>query len=192
MKRWIDKEVEILKNNYLDLSSKKLIRLLPDRTQHAIEMKAFKLKLSFYGSIEYRFWKYVDKKSNNECWNWTASYFVNGYGQIRVNKKKILSHRFSWEIHFGEIPKDLCVLHKCDNRKCVNPSHLFLGTHADNVKDRDNKNRQYSKLTNYQVKEIKQLCNKGNCYQKEIAKVFNVSRQTIGMIKNNKIWRHIE
>lgn len=138
-KEWTEEEIKILKDNYATLSREELIYLLPSRTWIAIQIKASKIKLT-WPMVEQRFWKYVDKKSNNECWNWIGA-CCRGYGLIRINRKNILSHRFSWGIHFGRIPEGLCVLHECDNRRCVNPNHLFLGTNQDNVDDKVNKNR---------------------------------------------------
>ena len=82
------------------------------------------------------------------------------------------------------------VLHRCDNPKCVNPSHLFLGNQQDNIKDKINKNRQSSKLTISQVKQIRNF--KGKFTQKEIAKMFDVDSSTAGYIHRNKIWRHVK
>lgn len=149
-----------------------------------------------------RFWRKVDRKQKNDCWNWIGSKIRTGYGQFKSNKKIVLAHRFSWELHFGKIPQNKpCVLHHCDNPKCVNPRHLFLGTQADNVEDminkgRDNKARQKGednanhKLTVSQIKEIRSL--KGKLTQKEIAKMFNVYHTTIEKIHNNKTWKHVK
>src|SRR5690349_6165276 len=92
-----------------------------------------------------RFWSRVDKLSDpNGCWVWIG-YRHNGThgrrGIISIKGKDIYVHRFSWEIHNGEIPKDMCVCHRCDNPICVNPDHLFLGTHQDNVRDMVQKGR---------------------------------------------------
>lgn len=81
------------------------------------------------------------------CWVWTGGLARGGYGifmlkSIGIGKKKFKrAHRYSWEIHFGEIPNQLLVLHKCDNPPCVNPDHLFLGTQTDNVRDLVQKGR---------------------------------------------------
>ncbi len=196
MKKWTLEEIEILKDNYGQSSKKELSVLLSGRTWGTSQVKASKLKLSFYGTPEQRLWRQVDKNQNHECWNWTGLCSLKGYGRIGINKKIIRTHRFSWEIHFGKIPKDLYVLHTCDNRKCVNPKHLFLGTQQDNMNDKINKNRQSkgedrpsAKLTKDQVKEIRNLKDKFS--QREIAKIFNVTHGTIGYIYRNKTWKHV-
>src|SRR5271156_3333483 len=79
--------------------------------------------------------------AKNGCWNWIASLSTHGYGQIYYNKKNYPAHRISWFVHKNEWPS-LFVLHACDNRKCVNPDHLFLGTAKDNTKDMFKKGRQ--------------------------------------------------
>lgn len=101
-----------------------------------------------------RFWNKVrkpsarfgaDGKYPTECWEWIAAKRSRktGYGAFRVHEETIDTHRVSWMIHFGEIPDDKCVLHRCDNRICIRPDHLFLGTKLDNVRDMISKGRQY-------------------------------------------------
>lgn len=91
-------------------------------------------------SFETRFWEKVIKTEG--CWKWVATKH-KGYGMIRPGglAPKIAASRASWLIHFGEIPFDMHVLHKCDNPECTNPEHLFLGTHRDNMLDKETKGR---------------------------------------------------
>lgn len=94
--------------------------------------------------VEERFWLHVQKTES--CWVWTAHRNNNGYGLMRVgygiNRATVSVHRLSWKMHNGEPPPGKCVLHKCDNPPCVNPDHLFLGTHRDNTQDMIRKGRR--------------------------------------------------
>ena len=106
-----------------------------------------------------RFWNKVNKLGFNDCWNWIGGSRGMGYGAFKINNKVIDSHRMSWILKNGEIEKGLYVLHTCDNRKCINPNHLFLGTHSDNMKDCANKKRLYSQsnVGKKKLSEIKKL-----------------------------------
>lgn len=84
-----------------------------------------------------RFWSYVEKGKSNECWQWTGTPMNNGYGRIKVDGKMVAAHRYAYELEHGPIPSGLQVLHNCYNKLCVNPSHLRIGTHADNMRDWD-------------------------------------------------------
>lgn len=82
---------------------------------------------------ERRFWIHIKKTST--CWIWDGNKSTHGYGRIRVHPKQIKAHQFSWIIHNGKIPNKFHVLHKCNNKSCVNPCHLYIGTHQDNMRD---------------------------------------------------------
>lgn len=131
----------------------------------------------------------------NECWNCTSHKLdTQGYSKTYIDGKFIFIHRFMYQGKYGDIPKGMEVCHKCDNPACINPSHLFLGTHAENMSDMTKKNRQtlggrnpMSKLTNKVVAEIKS----SNKKQAELAKIYGVTQPTISMIRNNVRWKHV-
>lgn len=156
--------------------------------------------------LEERFWKYVDKKSDDECWEWKAYIHPSGYGTIARGKllpvRMLQAHRVSWELHFGDIPKGMLVCHTCDNRICVNPKHLFLGTHKDNAVDMVNKNRGFvpdnsgenhgrSKLSKLDVLSIRSIwrTNIPRPTQRQLAKRYNVSVGTIRDIISYRSWK---
>jgi hypothetical protein len=122
-----------------------------------------------------------------------------GYGRLLVTGRRTkLAHRISWLIHNKELPEGMSVLHKCDVPFCVNPSHLFLGTHQDNVDDMVRKGRStrgeansHAKLTADNVLEIRRVMRSGNVTQSEMAKKYNVSISHIGSIKHRRTWKHL-
>lgn len=88
-----------------------------------------------------KFWSKVDRRGPEECWPWTGGCIKAGYGRICESGRDEYTHRYSWRLHFGEIPPGLEVCHKCDNPPCCNPAHLFVGTHRDNMHDALRKGR---------------------------------------------------
>jgi len=140
-------------------------------------------------------------KHKNGCWQWVASTNNNGYGKINVGGAMKLAHRVSYELYVGPIPHGsgyhgTCVLHKCDNRLCVNPDHLFLGTQEDNLLDMSKKNRfraligekhGMSKLTEQDVLNIRG----DNRASVAIGRDYSVCSSLIRAIKRRELWAHV-
>lgn len=137
------------------------------------------------GSIE------IDEKG---CWNWIGVFAGGGYGRLRFHGKNIPSHRLSYILFKGEIPEGLWVLHKCDNKACCNPDHLFLGTVKDNVRDAMIKGlvnikgvrNRFCCLTDEQVEELKALREEGKKYT-TLARIFNCSEGHLRQIIKEKV-----
>ena len=130
---------------------------------------------------------------NSGCWLWEAG-MTNGYGCFYWSGQAVRAHRASYELYKGPIPEGLQVLHKCDVPMCVNPDHLFIGTHDDNMADQVSKNRHafggkngMAKLTETQARAISQS---GKTVS-SLAMEFNVSKTSIYRIKQKKAWQHI-
>lgn len=148
-----------------------------------------------------RFWDKVEKTAT--CWNWTASRRPNGYGQFGVGRgTPQYAHRFSWALANGPVPDGMHVLHRCDNRRCVNPAHLFLGDNQANVDDKMAKGRHrwgtrrgedssQAKLTKREVLAIRLLCSRFTRIQAPIARALGVSKSLVGAVVNRGCWGHV-
>lgn len=150
-----------------------------------------------------RFLSFVlsDHLGDDECWEWNGPMNSNGYGRFPEYNTLSLAHRVSFRMFFGGIPEGKNICHRCDNRKCVNPRHLFLGTQSENLADAFAKGRitipqargaanGNSRLTEADVLEIKGMKSRG-ILSKDIAAAFFVSPSTITDITNGRTWKDV-
>jgi len=165
-------------------------------------------------TIEERFWPKVEKSDG--CWLWRGGKGPRGYGWISLGRKNDggeSAHRVSWRLHFGEIPDGMFVCHRCDVRRCVNPTHLFLGTHEDNMRDMREKGRAPSgdrhgrrinpacvpvgeavgtaKLSDASVAEILATYFAGGASTVDLAARYGVAATTVQKIVRGEQWEHI-
>lgn len=135
------------------------------------------------------------------CWLWNASTYPYGYGRFHLDGKTQYAHRVSYQLYVGEIPAGLFVCHKCDVKWCVKPDHFFIGTSADNMRDKTSKGRgkvpaQYgeknsmSKLTEGQALEIYQRVHAGE-RQTDLAAEYQIHQVTVSDIKRGYRWAHL-
>lgn len=152
------------------------------------------------------FWNKVAITANDDlCWEWQGALGNNGYGNKMWNGQYRKAHQIAWMYPDYVIPDGMIICHSCDNRKCCNPKHLFLGTYQDNTDDMIAKGRQaigdkvsnkgekagMHKLTNEQVIYIRERYAKGDISQKDLAKEMGMSKSMIGYIVNRNAWKHI-
>jgi hypothetical protein len=137
--------------------------------------------------MEERFWSKVDK--SGDCWLWTDHLTPSGYGGFWDGTRSARAHRVSWILTNGAIPEGQIVRHKCRN-KCVNPTHLELGTNLDNTKDMIRDGTDHHKLTGAKILEIRRRSGEKFAVTK-LAKEFGVCHQLISDIIHKKRWAHI-
>ena len=145
-----------------------------------------------------RFWSKVATVGNDSCWDWIAGLTSSGYGSFQLGPISA-AHRVAWLLTNGS-PGVLHVLHKCDNRRCVNPGHLFLGTNADNVADRVRKGRSarqtgesdgQAKLRAVDIFAIRQRLARGE-FQKDIAGDYGVTQRCISYVARGETWNAVQ
>lgn len=156
-----------------------------------------KISTALTTPIEERFWSKVDIRGDDECWEWLAGKDKNGYGIIQLNGRSVKAHRIAYLLRYGLIDNNLLVCHKCNNRSCENPAHLYQGTPQDNATDRVNADkhpkgeRNYSaKLAEQQVIKIIELLKNGKSH-KFIAEAYKVSKGAIRNINKMKSWKYL-
>jgi hypothetical protein len=145
-----------------------------------------------------RFMRFVEVAPFGECWIWMGSRRADGYGQMALRNRPVLAHRFAYAHFAGDVPAGMNVLHRCDCRECVNPAHLFLGSHKDNAHDCIAKGRARkargeaagkAKLRADQVLQIRAMANTTPI--SEIARTFAVHQKSISKIISGESWRHL-
>lgn len=157
------------------------------------------------GSVESRFWSYVEKTET--CWLWTGTLTANGYGRLRVGRKKVLAHRLAYELTNGPIPVGIRACHDCDKnypvgdttyRRCVRPDHLFLGTDADNMADSKRKGRNargerggMARFTEAQILEMRRRYKVGGVTQRKLAAEYGTSQTVVWGILSGRTWKHL-
>ena len=156
-----------------------------------------------------RFWRFVQQ--GDGCWEWTGHRALKGYGLITRDHRGGLrtAHRLSWEIHYGPIPAGLCVCHRCDNPPCVRPDHLFLGTAGENSLDmwakgrgkpivfdparhRRGEDAPSAKLTEDNVRLIRQMYAEGNISQSALGRRFGITQGAVWLIVSRQRWAHVD
>lgn len=154
----------------------------------------------FNKSIQKRFWSKVGNSDSNGCRNWTASIRCNrkhygGYGAFWLHGKHVSAHRMAWELTYGPIPNELCVLHKCDNCRCCEPTHLFLGTQQDNMNDMVQKERRIkgsdfisSIINEWNACGIMAMYIQGHNYV-TISETLNIKHTTVWSVANLYNWK---
>jgi hypothetical protein len=142
---------------------------------------------------EVAFWERVSIGNSRDCWPWGLKLNRDGYGAYAG----IQAHRVAWTLHHGRHPGELLVCHRCDNRACCNPSHLFLGTHADNHRDRNEKGRQAkgerhgrAKLTNEQARDVRSLYRQGIAIRR-LAREYHVTPKAIRCLVKGATWTSV-
>src|SRR3990167_546719 len=134
----------------------------------------------------------------DECWEWQKYIDTQGYGQMQLHGDVVRTHRAAWLLLVGPIPDGMFVCHECDNRRCINPAHLFLGTQDDNMKDAASKGRikrgarhWNAKLTKDKVREIRALAQSSRLSNPEIAARYGVTNGTVQAALARRTWRHV-
>ncbi len=135
------------------------------------------------------FWSKVMVGDSSECWEWSGKLFPNGYGVASgPNGAGFLAHRLSFFMVNGVDAGEYMVCHRCDNRKCVNPAHLFLGTAKDNVLDCMRKGR-FGRVCSYEKADlVRHLYSTGRYSQKQLGEIIGASQQTISLVVRNEKW----
>lgn len=150
-------------------------------------------------TVSERFWRYVDRAAPTSCWRWVGAGSSGGYGRLWDSRvgRAVFAHRLSYEIHFFTPPRDKEVCHRCDNKLCVNPAHLFLGTHQDNMRDLKAKDRNphgethpKAVLSDSLVLEIRRLVASGTS-ARSLALRLGLHPTHVSQVASGRLWPHV-
>ena len=147
------------------------------------------------GTLEQRFWRYVEKIPFDTCWHWVGALLV-GYGGIRLGRRTLYAHRVSYEIANGPIPAGMNVLHRCDVRDCVNPDHLYVGTQGNNMQDVYDRKRRgngqahmWARVSDNDAQVIRSRYAAGGVSQAALSREFGLSRGGVAHIVHGTVRR---
>jgi len=145
-----------------------------------------------------RFWSKVDKRGPEECWPWLGSYLPSGYGAFWLGRNNVTAHRVAYMLLVGSVPECLMIRHACDHKWCVNPAHLSVGTHVDNMSDKVERERQargeshgMSVHSDDEVRRVRAALACGH-HQTSIAFCAGTDRQFVWRIAHGFSWKHVK
>jgi hypothetical protein len=196
MAEWLPQEDAVLREMWAYMDSKTLMYQMPGRSQQSIGSRASVLGLRKNGSrvdwsVALDF--YINKEAPNGCWEWLGSMNSTGYGVVSTpvsHGGKWKAHRYVWRRHHGRIPRSLDLLHKCHNKRCVNPDHLYLGTDSDNQLDEVRKGRWDLVLTKEKVIRARELAASGVPYT-EIVKMVGGTKDSVSAAIRRVNWQWV-
>lgn len=144
------------------------------------------------------FWTRVDRSGGPDaCWEWQGAKQATGYGNLQIDGRSVRAHRLAWSLAHGPVPDGMLVCHRCDNRPCCNPAHLFLGTHAENLADMAAKGRSsrgsHRPATTLTVKDVRGIRARVAAGEPRsaVARDHGISNSAVSMIVRRKTWKHV-